>query len=266
MTGALTIETSNPNLIIQNNSGNGAGIKFKDIGDDTQYGNIEYFHQDGKSYGSGESFVVRGDEGSMSFVVKGKVMYEDGVWLAGSANNNTAAVRKDENWDTAYSWGDHAGLYLGASAKAADSDKLDGYHKADINPAHSHKKWTSISAGGTQAKRYTIMRLYGCPAHWDGNWQNIHLKVWAESYEATSLEYEIAGDYNGGNAETMYHLRLKDAGGSIQNRRFRLQLSDPVAAGWDYSGNHVLRRRLRGSSVLHELYGCCGLLRSWLSN
>jgi hypothetical protein len=108
VTGGLTINTSNPNLIIQNDSGNGAGIKFKDIGDDTQYGNIEYFHQDSKSYGSGEAFVVRGDEPQMSFVVKGKVMYEDGLWVPGTADNSTAAVRKDANWDTAHGWGDHA--------------------------------------------------------------------------------------------------------------------------------------------------------------
>ena len=30
------------------------------------------------------------------------------------------------NWNTAYGWGNHAGLYLGATAKAADSEKLDG--------------------------------------------------------------------------------------------------------------------------------------------
>jgi hypothetical protein len=31
------------------------------------------------------------------------------------------------NWNTAYGWGDHSGLYLGATAKAADSNLLDGY-------------------------------------------------------------------------------------------------------------------------------------------
>ena len=30
------------------------------------------------------------------------------------------------NWNTAYGWGNHAGLYLGISAKAADSDLFDG--------------------------------------------------------------------------------------------------------------------------------------------
>ena len=38
----------------------------------------------------------------------------------------TASGYNDSNWNTAYGWGDHAGLYLGANAKAADSNLLDG--------------------------------------------------------------------------------------------------------------------------------------------
>lgn len=35
------------------------------------------------------------------------------------------------NWDAAYSWGNHAGLYLGISDKAADSDLWDGANFSD---------------------------------------------------------------------------------------------------------------------------------------
>ena len=83
------------------------------------------------------------------------------------------------------------------------------------------------------------MRLYACPAHWDGGWQDIHLKVWSETYEATNLKYEICGDYNGGNQNTMFQLRLKDAGGSSEHGRFRLVLGTPVDAGWDHSGQNT---------------------------
>lgn len=38
----------------------------------------------------------------------------------------TASGYNKSNWDTAYGWGNHAGLYLGATAKAADSNLLDG--------------------------------------------------------------------------------------------------------------------------------------------
>ena len=123
------------------------------------------------------------------------------------------------------------------SGSGLDADLLDGYHKADINPAHSHYRWTGIAASGTQARRFVIMRLYGCPAHWDSNWQDIHLKVWSESYEATNLKYQLTGDYGGaGTQANMFQLRLKDAGGSSEHGRFRLVLGTPVDAGWDHSG------------------------------
>lgn len=38
----------------------------------------------------------------------------------------TASGYNNSNWDTAYGWGNHAGLYLGVTAKAADSNLLDG--------------------------------------------------------------------------------------------------------------------------------------------
>ncbi|HAW05916.1 MAG TPA: hypothetical protein DCW83_14620, partial [Saprospirales bacterium] len=125
------------------------------------------------------------------------------------------------------------------SGSGLDADLLDGYHKASLNPAHSHYRWTGIAASSTQARRFVIMRLYACPAHWDSNWQDIHLKVWSESYEATNLKYEICGDYNGGNQNTMFQLRLKDAGGSSEHGRFRLVLGTPVDAGWDHSGQNT---------------------------
>ena len=141
---------------------------------------------------------------------------------------------KISQWNTAYGWGNHAsaGYYsasnpngytndqtaaeiltaiktVGGSGSGLDADLLDGYQKADLNPAHSHYRWTNISASGAQARRFVIMRLYASPAHWDSNWQDIHLKVWSETYEATNLKYEICGDYNGGNQNTMFQLRLK---------------------------------------------------------
>ncbi len=173
VTGGLTINTSNPNLIIQNNSGNGAGIKFKDMADDTQYGNIEYFHQDAKSYGSGEAFVVRGDETEMSFVVKGKVMYEDGVWLAGSANNNTAAVRKDANWDTAYGWGNHASAGYLTNHNAAVltsgglSDDLDTNLRAGM---HGWRDSTDNRPSGSSYGQLLSIVSSGNTHNDDNNW------------------------------------------------------------------------------------------------
>jgi hypothetical protein len=146
------------------------------------------------------------------------------TWSQGEFNRNGNTV-----WDAGND-GPGSGL---------DADTLDGYQKPDLNPAHSHYRWTNISASGTQARRFVIMRLYGCPAHWDSNWQDIHLKVWSESYEATNLKYQLTGEYNGGNQNTMFQLLLKDAGGSSEHGRFRLVLGTPVDAGWDHSGQNT---------------------------
>jgi hypothetical protein len=52
--------------------------------------------------------------------------YLDGrVYPSNQATNYVDSTRI-ANWQTAYGWGDHAGLYLGATAKAADSNLLDG--------------------------------------------------------------------------------------------------------------------------------------------
>ena len=47
----------------------------------------------------------------------------DGIW---TKYNIYADGGNSTNWNTAFGWGNHAGLYLGATAKAADSELLDG--------------------------------------------------------------------------------------------------------------------------------------------
>ena len=78
------------------------------------------------------------------------------------------------NWQTAYGWGDHAGLYLGATAKASDSHKLDGLaiHSGTNNQANRivrtdangyiNAGWINTTSGSTNA---TITRIY---ASYDG--------------------------------------------------------------------------------------------------
>jgi len=128
---------------------------------------------------------------------------------------------------------------LGNSATttlATDSSKLGGYTLAQIDHAEAFHTFDNIDASATQAKRYHIGRLYGCPAHWDANWQNIEFNVTAESYESGHLRYKLMGDYGGsGTQANMMDLYLKEASGSIVGR-FRFVLGTPVDAGWDHSG------------------------------
>ena len=63
----------------------------------------------------------------------------------------TATGGTSTNWNTAYGWGNHAGLYLGATAKAADSNLFDGVdsvlyqrYRADIGNAIDLNTYTTM--------------------------------------------------------------------------------------------------------------------------
>lgn len=130
-----------------------------------------------------------------------------------------------------YAW--HSGN--DGSGSGLDADLLDGHHKDDFDHFEKGKKWTGISASGTQARRFHIARLYGCPAHWDSNWQNIEFHVTAETYESGTLKFRMQGDYNGGNQNTWLSLYLTEAHGPLVGD-FRFVMGTATAAGWNNSG------------------------------
>jgi len=116
------------------------------------------------------------------------------------------------------------------------SAQLNGFTLARIDHAEDFRTYTGLNAAAAQAKRYHVGRLYGCPAHWDGNWQNIEIHVTAESYESANLRFAIMGDYGGADTQAnMMKLYLKEASGPYCNH-FRFVLGSPVDAGWDHSG------------------------------
>ena len=61
--------------------------------------------------------------GAMSLTTAGVLTVASSITAGGAITGSNLNV---SNWDTAYGWGNHAGLYLGATAKAADSNLLDG--------------------------------------------------------------------------------------------------------------------------------------------
>jgi len=123
-----------------------------------------------------------------------------------------------------------------SASHAINSDQLNGFTLARIDHAQAFHTFDNIDAASTQAKRYHIGRLYGCPAHWDGNWQNIEFNVTAEGYESGHLRYRLMGDYGGaGSQANMMDLYLKEASGPMVGR-FRFVLGTPVDAGWNHSG------------------------------
>ncbi|MGY8866819.1 MAG: hypothetical protein ACKVJK_14570, partial [Methylophagaceae bacterium] len=122
MTGALVGTTAtfianaaagtNALNILGLTNGNGAGITFSDNGSpgasaSGQNGYMYYYHGDGQSYGSGNTFVLSSSETTTTILADGKLMYKEGIYSKPSSGTG-AGTRKDANWDTAYGWGNHA--------------------------------------------------------------------------------------------------------------------------------------------------------------
>ena len=59
----------------------------------------------------------------------------------------TATGYNKTNWDTAYSWGNHAGLYLPLAGKAADSELLDGIDSSRVVYGSGANKSTAFDGG-----------------------------------------------------------------------------------------------------------------------
>jgi len=98
-----TLTSDDPLVLYSSTNGTGVGIKFSDHTGRSQYGNLEYFHGDGSSYGSNESFRLTGTEPTLTFLVDGKLMFDEGIYSK-PASGTGAGTRKDSNWDTAYTY------------------------------------------------------------------------------------------------------------------------------------------------------------------
>ena len=59
----------------------------------------------------------------------------------------TASGYNDSNWNTAYGWGNHSGVYLPIGGKAADSELLDGIDSTDV--LHGNANGTNDSVTRT---------------------------------------------------------------------------------------------------------------------
>ena len=94
------------------NNGSGTGITFSDNGTPAasasgQNGYMLYYHGDSASYGSGNAFVLSSSETTTTILADGKLMFKEGIYSKPSSGTG-AGTRKDQNWDTAYGWGNHA--------------------------------------------------------------------------------------------------------------------------------------------------------------
>jgi hemin uptake protein HemP len=156
---------------------------------------------------------------------------------SGDIPNNAANTSGSAgSLSTIPTWNQNTTGNAATATTATNSTQLNGFTLARIDHAEDFHTYTGLNASAAQAKRYHVGRLYGCPAHWDGDWQNIEIHVTAESYESANLRFAIMGDYTGANNQaSMLKLYLKEASGPYCNH-FRFVMGTPVDAGWDYSG------------------------------
>jgi hypothetical protein len=94
----------------------------------------------------------------------------DGIW---TKYNIYASGGDSTQWNAAYSWGNHAGLYLGASAKAADSNLLDG-----VNSTSFLRSDTADSASARiDFTADESIRLKGARGQFDNEYIHLYSKV-----------------------------------------------------------------------------------------
>ena len=155
LTGDLTIsqtDATSPGYLIHLHNAsntNGATIKFSDTStQDSQYGNITFYHQDGKSYGSGASFILGSSEANTTILADGKLMYAEGIYSKPSSGTG-AGTRKDANWDTAYSWGDHASASYLTAETFGSSDVVLSLSGNDVTAGESITLAGGLSYSGT---------------------------------------------------------------------------------------------------------------------
>ena len=108
----------------------------------------------------------------------------------------------------------------------------------NLSDGFMHYRWTSLAAAATQAKRFKIMRLYFCPAHWSGEWQNIDLTLHNVTFQTGSKKYKITAEYNGGYENESIKIDCVEKCG-YETERYHVWIDSPVDAGWDHSSQNV---------------------------
>ena len=132
--------------------------------------------------------VARGGTGNVNYINAKFLTYASAQSVFGSSSYGTADAA---NWDTAYGWGNHAGLYLAIAGTAADSSKLNGqsasyYQTADAN-------LTSLSALSYVSGSFVKMTAAGTFA------------LDTATY-LTTLAHNSTTSIQGGTTNEYYHL------------------------------------------------------------
>jgi len=127
LAGTSAIFTSDAGVTVYTvTSQAGAKITFSDEASSrSQKGFITYKHLDTASYGSTNSFIIDGDQATMTILADGKLMYKEGVYLK-PATGTGAGTRKDNLWDAAYNDKITALAVAGTTTKTLTATQQDG--------------------------------------------------------------------------------------------------------------------------------------------
>ena len=139
-------------------NGEGATILFSDNGSPPaltsgQRGYIEYYHGDGASYGSGNSFVLTGTESTMTVLADGKLMFKEGLYTKPSSGTGAGTLVIDSsrnlhgNGIYAGSWSASTSSTVGRIGKV--SDRVAGCITNQIGGSTS-AKWEVVDYGWTK--------------------------------------------------------------------------------------------------------------------
>jgi hypothetical protein len=109
------------------------------------------------------------------------------VWTTGDFTSTNVT-----NWNTAYGWGNHSGLYLGINSKAADSEAVDGIDSSRIvygDGARASISSSSINDPNQKSGFYFYNNPTGQPFGEWWNWMTVAGNSWQSS---NNYSFQIA--------------------------------------------------------------------------
>ena len=217
LSGSSATFTSDAGVIVYTTTSQvGAKITFSDEASSrSQKGFITYRHVDTQSYGSANSFIIDGDQATMTILADGKLMYNEGIYLK-PATGTGAGTRKDLNWNTAYNDSITGLAVTGTTTKTLTATQQDG--------GTLTASWTDNDGGGTVKGTGTATRV----AFWSATdtisssadlyWDNTNnrlgvgltspqspLHVVTSTDLSDALILEFAGTYQGGPYQTFQY-------------------------------------------------------------
>jgi hypothetical protein len=116
------------------------------------------------------------------------------IFHSGNFTDNSA------NWNTAYGWGNHSGLYLGLNSKAADSELIDGIDSSRIvygdgANGRSVSKTdgnANVSDSSNASGFYFGVNVTGMPTSDWWNWLTVRGNSWSGS---DGYQFQLAGSF-----------------------------------------------------------------------